>query len=616
MPLELVQTIDAHLESVLTLAWDPTGTYLASTGTDQVIHIWSKQQDKWICSSSMKETHGKSIRKICWSPCGNFLASASFDATVNIWKRDFSKGSWSNVVSLEGHENEVKSVDWSHDGRFLASCGRDRTVWIWERSELDDDDELNQADSAESWDCSDVKNDHSQDVKHVVWHPNFNILVSCSYDGSIKIFHMKDTDWICYETLTGHSSTVWSADFSGSGEFLVTCGDDKSVKIWKNHAHDKLPLVESNSWKCVSTIQGYHSRYIYDVSWCKLCDIIVSASGDNSLVFYERSNDPSDEGNFIGIERFAEAHICDVNTVVWNPKDKGLLASGCDNGTVKLWTYKKQNEGMKLLPIADKIIESLTDRFSSIRSSKANNSDLDLQVTDHSNLLYLVQNVQLLQDSINEDREIVLLEELFNVRIIDQNLPHLAITDLMIDGNTRLVQKFSIIITDPKGEIRFKIHVNPKSPKFNLSLPKRTSKLFAFSNELFLVEKTGDIYKVFPSGECKFLLGHLFSLTDVKLVCNGETRDPAYIISADRDEKIRISNYPDTHKIERFCFGHKHFVRKIITVNHRQFISIDQENYVYLWDLSGLDSLNNQEELKPLKTLSLLDGPNKRARVR
>jgi tRNA (guanine-N(7)-)-methyltransferase subunit TRM82 len=48
------------------------------------------------------------------------------------------------------------------------------------------------------------------------------------------------------------------------------------------------------------------------------------------------------------------------------------------------------------------------------------------------------------------------------------------------------------------------------------------------------------------------ILGHTSMLTTFTL-----TPDERYIITADRDEHIRVSWYPQGFNIERFCLGHQ-----------------------------------------------------------
>ncbi|KAF9434358.1 WD repeat-containing protein 4 [Entomortierella beljakovae] len=54
------------------------------------------------------------------------------------------------------------------------------------------------------------------------------------------------------------------------------------------------------------------------------------------------------------------------------------------------------------------------------------------------------------------------------------------------------------------------------------------------------------------------ILGHVSMATDLAL-----TKDNKYIITSDRDEHIRISQYPKGYNIEAYCLGHTSFVTTI-----------------------------------------------------
>lgn len=43
----------------------------------------------------------------------------------------------------------------------------------------------------------------AQDVKSVRWHPLGEVLVSASYDDSIKLWVEEDDEWVCAQTLAG-----------------------------------------------------------------------------------------------------------------------------------------------------------------------------------------------------------------------------------------------------------------------------------------------------------------------------------------------------------------------------------------------------------------------------
>ncbi|XP_059542527.1 tRNA (guanine-N(7)-)-methyltransferase non-catalytic subunit WDR4 isoform X3 [Myotis daubentonii] len=92
-----------------------------------------------------------------------------------------------------------------------------------------------------------------------------------------------------------------------------------------------------------------------------------------------------------------------------------------------------------------------------------------------------------------------------------------------------------------------------------------TALTFTASEEKVLVaDKSGDVYSfsVLEPNECgKLELGHLSMLLDVAV-----SPDDRYVLTADRDEKIRVSWALAPHHIESFCLGHTEFVSRIFLV--------------------------------------------------
>ncbi|XP_065183480.1 tRNA (guanine-N(7)-)-methyltransferase non-catalytic subunit WDR4-like [Sycon ciliatum] len=91
-----------------------------------------------------------------------------------------------------------------------------------------------------------------------------------------------------------------------------------------------------------------------------------------------------------------------------------------------------------------------------------------------------------------------------------------------------------------------------------------TLRFSSHGEDLLLADKTGDIYRFkcreefSESGE--LILGHISVLLDI-----GISLDNRHIFSCDRDDKIRVSRYPNAYNIEAFCLGHTQFVSCIAT---------------------------------------------------
>lgn len=87
------------------------------------------------------------------------------------------------------------------------------------------------------------------------------------------------------------------------------------------------------------------------------------------------------------------------------------------------------------------------------------------------------------------------------------------------------------------------------------------------------------------------LLGHISILTDMALgaVPSAASTDKSrlYLLTADRDEQIRVSRGPpQTHIIEAYCLGHESFVTKLCTLTSAPnlLISGGGDDYLLVWD--------------------------------
>ncbi|NWH58454.1 WDR4 methyltransferase, partial [Geococcyx californianus] len=106
----------------------------------------------------------------------------------------------------------------------------------------------------------------------------------------------------------------------------------------------------------------------------------------------------------------------------------------------------------------------------------------------------------------------------------------------------------------------------------------------AAEDKILIADKSGDVYSYSikePQAEGKLELGHLSLLLDVAL-----SPDDRYIITADRDEKIRVSLTKAPYVIVSYCLGHTEFVNKILVIPNCPdlLLSASGDSTLRLWE--------------------------------
>jgi WD40 repeat protein len=111
-----------------------------------------------------------------------------------------------------------------------------------------------------------------------------------------------------------------------------------------------------------------------------------------------------------------------------------------------------------------------------------------------------------------------------------------------------------------------------------ITVNKRASALDLTNEFLLIADKSGDVYKtnlsintnlILTSDDC--IMGHLSMLLDIAFIRTNENQQ--FILTADRDEKIRLSHYPNAYNIQGYCLGHTEFVSHVKLINPNHILS-------------------------------------------
>lgn len=131
-----VMVMDGHVKPIQGLDFSGNGYQLASASADDSVKIWDLRQVKSIASIP---AHKSLVSDMTFFHAadgggddGTYLATSGYDGAVNIWSAD----DWTLVKSLVGPaDKKVMSVDISGDGMAICSSGFDRTLRLWAKDQ-------------------------------------------------------------------------------------------------------------------------------------------------------------------------------------------------------------------------------------------------------------------------------------------------------------------------------------------------------------------------------------------------------------------------------------------------------------------------------------------------
>lgn len=127
-------------------------------------------------------------------------------------------------------------------------------------------------------------------------------------------------------------------------------------------------------------------------------------------------------------------------------------------------------------------------------------------------------------------------------------------------------------------------------------------KFFNKSSKIIISDRSGSVhcykYDSLTIEKEQLTFGHNSLLTDVIITPNDD-----FIITADRDEKIRVTNYPNVYNIENFCLGHDQFISNLFLLSHNPevLVSASGDGTIRLWNYCKGAQLSVFSDGKPIE---------------
>jgi WD40 repeat protein/Skp family chaperone for outer membrane proteins len=277
---------------VMSVAFSPDGSLLASGCTDQSVWIWRVEGGECL---GIWEGHADEVWSVAFSPDGETLASGSRDGTVRLWK--VSGGTLLCTLQEHARPVPVSSVAFSPDGRTLASGAGDNIVRLWEVPEG-------------NLLCTLKK--HRQSVRSVAFSPDGTTLVSGSGDDTVCLWRVSDRTLVHTLERRGGQSVAFSPD----GKTLASGSQAGEVCLWQ---------VAGGS--PVHTLEG-HTDCVRSLAFSPDGRILASGSEDGTVCLWQVT-----DGGFLLV---LKEPTFGVNSVAFSPGGT-LLAFGVSGAAVRLW---------------------------------------------------------------------------------------------------------------------------------------------------------------------------------------------------------------------------------------------------------------------------------------
>lgn len=297
-----LKTAEGHTNTIKAVAWNSTGSRVASASTDRTARIWYPERLPEPRSRSRSTVgytwelkgHGASIEQVSWDPThSDRLATASSDRTVKVWEYRLLRQLFSVTLG-----SAVLHVVYSPDGQFLAAGTKDERVNIISIAEQK---------VVKEW------QETKTSIHQIVWSHSGGLLCLSTQQGSVKVF--ETSQWRFLHEIEGNTSSVFCLEFDPLGRYLAVGGADAIVSLW-----------DLADWICVRTFNAL-TQPIRSLSFSHDGTYLASGSEDPFV-------------DISVIESGEQVHTIPVtsttNGLAWHP-NKLCLAIASEDKILKLY---------------------------------------------------------------------------------------------------------------------------------------------------------------------------------------------------------------------------------------------------------------------------------------
>lgn len=206
----LLKTIIGRSVQILSAVFSNDGRRLLIASADALVKEWNLDQGKF---SKFFFGHLGSVHSAVYSMDGKRVLSTSSDNTIKEWDLETGKC----LKTFKGHSNSVNSAIYSADGTRVLSASSDKTIREWD-SKMEK--------------CINVFKWHSLAVNSAVYSSNGMKILSSSCESGYPIKEWNIETGECLRIYTGHKNSAKKVRYIDDDNKILSMSYDGTLKVW------------------------------------------------------------------------------------------------------------------------------------------------------------------------------------------------------------------------------------------------------------------------------------------------------------------------------------------------------------------------------------------------
>ncbi|KAI6178057.1 DEAD box polypeptide 27 [Aphelenchoides besseyi] len=207
--------------SVHGLQFRRDGRFMGLGSEDGYVHFFDLQQNNLPSRHSLRvfQAHNCEVRTLAFTSALNQCATFGDDGDIKVWDLAVSHSTVPLWHGKNVHEDRIRAAVASKNQDVIVSGSYDHTIKLWDTKQDPNEGPV-------------ISLKHGHPIESLLLHPNNRILISAG-GNLVKLWDIASGGGKLLKTLENHARTVTSVCFSTKQRFLLSGGLDRRIHVYQ-----------------------------------------------------------------------------------------------------------------------------------------------------------------------------------------------------------------------------------------------------------------------------------------------------------------------------------------------------------------------------------------------